>query len=179
MKKDNAVMRSVPRGQWYVNAAGTGYKRDMVAVERKDYTPPSRTLKPLLEGEAAGDLELAIIIAVRNVIRTPEVYCNTARALSKSGRVVDPTCSDAVRWNLFGALEYVTSPHIPVAKRREIIQLIKRCLPKEHEGMALFKWEETHPHGRVLHLLNTAIGRRKQDADYLPDAPADAADAKL
>ena len=178
MKKDNAVMRSVPRGQWYVNDAGTGYKRDSVAIERKDYTPPSRMLKPLLEGEAAGDLELAIIIAVRNVIRTPDAYCRTARALSKSGRIVDPTCSDAARWNIFGALEYVTSPHITVAKRREIIQMIKRCLPRECAGMALFKWEETHRHGHVLHLLNTAIGRRKQDPDYLAGPTASGAHAQ-
>ena len=167
MKKTNAMMKSAQRGKWYVNDAGTDYKIDVTLTPKKDYTPPSKALAPFLRGEASGDFELAVLLAVRNLLRSPVTYCNNARAQSKSGRPVEPSCSDAVCWNIFGAVEYITAPDVPAAMRRDIIQLIKRCLPKAEAHIPLFKWEEDNGHNRVLHLLNTAIGRRKQDPDYL------------
>ena len=155
---------------WYVNDAGTAYKRDIIKRRVKDDSPlASSVLAPLLTGEAAGDFALAVLLATRNMIRTKDVYCCDARAKSKTGRPTEPMSADACQWSILGALDHVTYPTTLPEQKREIIGMIKRCLPRDVVAMPLFKWEE-HRHTRhsnVIHLLNMAVAARKKELGYI------------
>lgn len=150
---------------WYANQAGTRYVRDKAPPAKPKEKPivPSKALMPLLKGEAEGDLDLAVVMAVRNLIRTPADYVRNMRACSRSGQVTDPTSPDAVRWNIFGALECVTHPNFTPAQKRFIILMIKENLPAEWRTR-LFMWEEDKhtTHAQVVNLLNQTIGARKK-----------------
>jgi hypothetical protein len=146
---------------WYANEAGTRYIRDKTkkkpAKEKQEL--PSVALEPLLKGEAEGDLDLAILIAVRNVIRVPDAYTNRHRAENRQSQVTEPVGGTASRWNIFGALEYVTFPGYNAKQRRKIIEQIKKALPAGQPS--LMHWEEISKHSAVLALMNRAIYQRK------------------
>jgi hypothetical protein len=153
---------------FYVNQAGTRYVRDKakpVPPKEKPYTP-SKELLPFLKGEAEGDLLLAVVMAVRNLIRAPSTYVKNFRAVNGNGQSTDPTSPEAQRWNIFGALEYITHPNFTPAQKHEVIMLIKQSLPAEWRTR-LFMWEEEKgtTHSQVINLLNQTIGARKKDLE--------------
>lgn len=154
---------------WAVAASGTRYIKNPVPPKpvREDPDAVSIQLKNWLTAEGnKGDLQLAVVFAVRNLIRRESHWTNKARALNREGSITEPTSSDAKRWNINGALLYVTHTFMNQKQRREIIDMMKTCLPGGCRGMALFQWEETARHSQVLHLLNMTIAARKAALGY-------------
>jgi len=151
---------------WYTNQAGTRYVRDAAKPKPPKEKPvlPSKQLLPFLQGEAAGDLQLAVVMAVRNLIRTSDAYVKNMRACSKTGQPTDPTSPDAVRWNIFGALEYITYPNFSRVQKRVVLDMVKQNLPAEWRTR-LFLWEEDRhtTHSQVVNLLNQTVGMRKKE----------------
>lgn len=163
------AMKSETR--FYRNAANTKWlmRKNKAKAPKETFVEPSKILLPLMKGEAVGDYKLAVLIAVRNTIRLPAQYCKLHRAMSKSGSATEPAGPEAVRWSIFGAIDYVTFPHAPRSLRTEIIQLIKASASSNSMAKeCLFKWEEDPgtTHSQVLHLLNMTIAGRKVTLGY-------------
>lgn len=119
-------------------------------------------LEPFLV-EGNGDLTLAILMAVRNILRTPERWCRQHRAMGPGGQQTETTSGHAEQWSMFGALDAVTSGGLEKLKP-DIIARWKSHLPKD-ERASLGKWEveDGRSHNEVLRLLNMAIGTRKAE----------------
>lgn len=152
---------------WYVNASGTRYIRDKAKAKlpKEKLTDPSPQLAPFLNGEAEGDFHLAVILAVRDLISTPERYVKHTRACGRNGQPAEPTSSDAVRWSIFGAVEFFTQT-VPRVERTKVLSMIKLHLPTDHR-MRLSTWEEDRytTHSQVIGVLNTAVGEYQMTKD--------------
>lgn len=161
-----ALRKSYNNRPWYPNKAGTRYIRDPKPVyEEKPKEPEcSALMEPWLKGEASGDTMLAVLLAVRNLLRVPEAWTNKARAQGISGFPVEPTSPSAVRWNIMGGIEHVTMPYYSREQRRDVLEAIKRLLPAENRvSLGIWETEKSRRHTQVVHLLNMAVANRKRE----------------
>lgn len=160
-------MRQNQATKYVVAKSGTRWQKikDPPRPKREKIEAPSKALAPLINGEAEGDVMLAVLMATRNLIADPEEHTRKARAVSAGGQVVEPTSPEAKRWSMFGAIECVTSPAFTQKQRREVITHIKKSMPSEARGMALFQWEAepNTKHSQIIHLLNMSIALRKHE----------------
>lgn len=155
---------------WYVSEDGTRYVRDKARKKPPKEKMPdvSPHLEPFFKGEAEGDFQLAVLLAMRDLIRSPDRYIKTMRACNKSGQATEPEGSDARRWNIFGALMFFTHA-VPRSVRTEIItHSIKPNLPEEFR-VRLSEWEahEDTTHFQVIRLISHAIETRKRVLKYI------------
>jgi hypothetical protein len=106
---------------------------------------------------------LAILMAVRNILRTPASWSRTHRALGPGGQQTETTSGYAERWSMFGALDAVTSGGLEKLKPA-IIERWKSHLPRD-ERASLGKWEseDGRGHREIIRVLNMAIGTRKTE----------------
>jgi hypothetical protein len=118
-------------------------------------------LQPFM-AEGKGDLTLAILMAVRNILRTPDRWCRAHRALGPGGQQTETTSGHAERWSMFGALDAVTSGGLEKLKP-EIIGKWKRHLPQDERSLTVWEADDSRRHGEVLRVLNMAIGTRKTE----------------
>src|SRR6185312_16210742 len=127
-----------------------------------------KELIPLLKREAKGDYDLAALMAVRNILHDPKRVCFKARALNSQGEPTETTSGTAKRWSVHGAIELVTFSSATSSKRRELLALVSKALPKEWQGQPVFRYLEDAQttHGKMLHLLNMAISTRKAELGY-------------
>jgi hypothetical protein len=159
------------RARYVVNASGTRYVKtgkDPVPRPRIDQPLPSKALEPFIKGEAAGDVDLAVLLCIRNTIMKPSRYVHDKRAADRENKPAEPLSEAAVRWSIFGALSLAVDPLFTAKQKRDVLDLIKRVLPAEERGGSLFHWEEARgrKHSHVIHLLNMAIAARKQELGY-------------
>lgn len=122
-------------------------------------------LKPFISGEAKGDYSLAVLLAVRNLLKDPQRFSFRHRAISSGNEVTETTSSTARKWNIHGAVDLMMTGYIAPVKKQEVLALISRVLPREWKGEPLFRFVESDgmTHGRVIHLLNMAVAACKAD----------------
>lgn len=149
--------RSDNGAQWIKNIAAPKPSRPKTRISINE------VLKPFLTGESKGDVVLAILLAVRNLLRTAGSWCRANRALGPGGLEIETTSSHAERWSMFGALDAVTSAGLESLK----VDIIKRwkCHLPTDEKASLGRWEadDSRKHVEVIRVLNLAIGARKSE----------------
>ena len=173
---DNLVLKGpgstkMKRTRWAEAKSGTRYEKPKAPERKPKAAPPpepAAALLPFLKGEAEGDLRLAVLMAVRNVLKTEKAHCRTARAVDREGKSVEVNDERAARWSVIGAIALVSAPYLPGEERRAIIAHMKKFIPQEWQQLPFFKWEEarTTRFTQILHMLNMSIAVRKKELGY-------------
>jgi hypothetical protein len=153
---------------WAVNKSGTRYvKQTQVVAPREKAIDPEagKQLVSLLTGEAVGDIDLAILLAIRNMLAEPKRWNPHRRATGVEGET-DPVSHTARAWSLFGALECVVTPGFE-KRKREVLGCIRVAVPKDdNNSQSLTHWEPGTTHSKLLWVLNMAIANRKKTLNY-------------
>ena len=155
------------RKSWVVNKAGTRYVKVPEAPKPEKVQDPEAgtQLVKLLKGEAEGDIDLAILLAVRNILKDPRKWNPRYRATGIEGPT-DPVSHTARAWSLFGALECVVTPGFE-KRKRDILRLIKDVVPRDDvESHSLLHWEPRTTHSKLLWVLNMAVSAKKKSLGY-------------
>lgn len=115
---------------------------------------------------------------------------STQEALDKDGEKVDPGSKEAVRWNLFGALEKFRAPSIVYLWNPDLVSLLAKRMVAEaillhnfptgaaasdlQDVIVGFCDSHRTGYGSMINLLNTAI-EENAPANYTDPAKVDAA----
>lgn len=151
---------------WYRNQAGTRYIRDKPKpLPKRDKEPEvAKHLIPIMK-EAKGDVELALLMAVRNLLADPKRWHPRYRAMGAEG-TTEPTSPTARSWSLFGAVHRVTSPGLESFRRPTLLR-IKKAIPKsDADSQSLMHWEPQQQHSKIVWVLNIAITACKKELGY-------------
>jgi hypothetical protein len=157
----------VERKAWVVNKAGTRYVRTPPEPKPEKVKDPEAgtQLVALLQGEAEGDIDLAIVLAVRNLLKNAKNWNPRCRATGIEGPT-DPVSHTARAWSLFGAIECVVTPGFE-KRKRDVLRLIKAAVPKDDtDSHSLMHWEPRTTHSKLLWVLNMAVSAKKKSLGY-------------
>lgn len=146
---------------------GTRWKREKQLFPPRPKEERNEELEKLFNGEADGDLFLAVIMAARNILQKPGSWTGECRAMT-SKAPCEATSVHAVQWSIHGALEKATYPFADREMLVQILYIIRSCLPDEYKFGSLSRWESMRrrKHSEVLALLNRAIAARKRELGY-------------